>query len=190
MSNKKEIETKIRIDNVNVFERIKNKIEAEGIKVEEVYQHDVYYSPEKSNYMNEKYPYKWLRLRYLDSVRAEVCFKHFYPEREEKHIFCNEYQSVVSDPKAIVNIFSELDLKVIADVEKYRSTYILNRYLFSFDRVNNLGDFIEIELKDIQFDELKERELLEIVIRKLGLSTFPVDLRGYPFLIYNKSRKN
>ena len=188
MSSKMEIETKIRIDDFEAFNRLKEKMEAEYTKIENVYQHDIYYSPEYPNYMDEKYPYKWLRLRYLDDGQAEICFKHFFPEGAEKHTFCNEYQSIVAEPGAISNILAELGLRVIADVEKYRTTYCMDRYLISFDSVNNLGNYIEIEVKDVIYDEIRERELLDIELKNLGLSIYPVDLRGYPFLIYYKSK--
>ena len=188
MSSKKEIETKIRIDDFEAFNQLKEKMEAEYTKIEKVYQHDVYYSPEYPNYMDEKYPYKWLRLRYLDDGRAEICFKHFFPEGAEKHTFCNEYQLIVAEPEAMSNILAELGLRVIADVEKYRTTYCRGRYFISFDSVNNLGNYIEIEVKDVIYDEIRERELLDIELKNLGLSIYPVDLRGYPFLIYYKSK--
>lgn len=189
MSNKKEIEIKLRIDDTFFFSQLVSEIESSCTKIENVKQHDVYYSPVGENYMDERYPYKWLRVRYLNDGSAEVCFKHFFPEGAEHHVYCNEYQSKISEPEAIVNIFSELGLQVIADVEKNRTTYKYDRYLISFDSVKNLGDFVEIELDSVMFDEARERELLCNVIKELGLSMYPIDLRGYPYLIYYASRE-
>lgn len=188
MANKKEIEIKLRIDDTFFFTQLVSEIESSCTEIENVKQHDVYYSPVDENYMNERYPYKWLRVRYLNDGSAEVCFKHFFPEGAEHHVYCNEYQSKISEPEAIANIFSELGLQVIANVEKTRITYKYDRYLISFDSVKNLGDFVEIELENVMFDELKERKLLENVLEELGLSTFPIDLRGYPYLIYYGSK--
>ena len=188
MSSKKEIETKIRIDNSEAFVRLKTKLESECIQVEKVYQHDVYYSPMNENYMNERYPYKWLRVRYLNDGSAEVWFKHFFPEGAEHHLYCNEYQSKISEPEAIVNIFSELGLQVIADVEKMRITFRYGRYLISFDEVKKLGNFVEVEVESVRFDESRERELLDNVLEELALSAYPIDLRGYPYLAYCNSK--
>lgn len=190
MVNKKEIEIKLRIDDIAFFTQLISKIELSCTRTENVSQHDVYYSPINENYMDERYPYKWLRMRYLDDRSAEVCFKHFFPEGAEHHLYCNEYQSKISEPEAIVNIFSELGLQVVADVEKMRTTYRYGRYLISFDKVKNLGNFVEIEVERIRFDESKERELLENVLEELALSTYPIDLRGYPYLIYCNSKGN
>lgn len=190
LSSKKEIEIKIRIDNTDSFIRLKAKLESECIKVEKVYQNDVYYSPMNENYMDERYPYKWLRVRYLNDESAEVCFKHFFPEGAEHHLYCNEYQSKISEPEAIVNIFSELGLQVIADVEKKRTTYRYGRYLISFDEVKRLGNFVEVEVESVRFDESKECELLDNVLEELALSTYPIELRGYPYLVYCNSKKD
>lgn len=184
MSNKKEIEVKLRIDDLDFFNQLISKVELSGIKTENIHQHDIYYSPKNRNYMDEKYPYKWLRLRYLNDGCAEICFKHFFPEGAEHHTYCNEYQSKISDPIAIANIFSELELQVIADVEKIRTTYRYSRYLISFDKVKNLGNFVEIEVENVLFDESRERELLHNVLVNLELSTHTIDLRGYPYLVY------
>lgn len=189
MANKKEIEIKLRVDDVIFFTQLVSEMESNCTKIEDVKQHDVYYSPLNEDYMNERYPYKWLRVRYLNDGSAEVCFKHFFPEGAEHHLYCNEYQSKINEPEAIVKIFSELGLQVIADVEKERTTYKYDRYLISFDTVKTLGNFIEIELENVMFDELKERELLDAMLKKLGLSMYPIDLRGYPFLVYYNSKK-
>jgi predicted adenylyl cyclase CyaB len=142
------------------------------------------------NYMEERYPYKWLRVRYFNDGSAEVCFKHFFPEGAEHHLYCNEYQSKVSEPDAIVTIFSELGMQVVADVEKMRTTYRYNRYLISFDKVKNLGNFVEVEVERVKFNESRERELLYNVLEELALSTYPIDLRGYPYLVYCNSRRD
>lgn len=189
MANKKEIEVKLRIDDTVFLTQLISKMESCCTKIESVHQHDVYYSPTNENYMAEKYPYKWFRVRYLDTGNAEICFKHFYPEGAEHHLYCNEYQTNVSEPEAIVNIFSELGLQVVADVEKTRTTYRYGRYLISFDKVKDLGDFVEVEVENNRFDEVKERKLLNDVLEELALSTYPIDLRGYPYLVYCNSKE-
>jgi predicted adenylyl cyclase CyaB len=190
MANKKEIEIKLRIDDMQFFNQLISKMESNCERTENVYQHDVYYSPMNENYMEERYPYKWLRVRYFNDGSAEVCFKHFFPEGAEHHLYCNEYQSKVSEPDAIVTIFSELGMQVVADVEKMRTTYRYNRYLISFDKVKNLGNFVEVEVERVKFNESRERELLYNVLEELALSTYPIDLRGYPYLVYCNSRRD
>ena len=185
MANKKEIEIKLRIDDTKFYTGLISKMKSMCTEVEHVHQHDVYYSPATEDYMDESYPYKWLRLRYFNDGGAEICFKHFFPEGAEHHVYCNEYQSRISDPEALVNIFSELQLQEVANVKKTRTTYAYDRYLISFDDVENLGNFVEIEVKNVIFDELRERKLLDEMLEKLGLLECPIDLRGYPYLIYH-----
>jgi adenylate cyclase class IV len=71
-----------------------------------------------------------------------------------------------------------------------RTTYRYNRYLISFDKVKNLGSFVEVEVERVKFNESRERELLYNVLEELALSTYPIDLRGYPYLVYCNSRRD
>lgn len=190
MPNNKEIEIKLYIYNLDVFNRVLKYINSVCEQSESVFQHDIYYSPIDDDYMAEKYPYKWLRIRFLDDGRAELCYKHFYPEGAEQHLYCDEYQSSVSNPDAVLSILSELKMQIVADVEKRRITYKYDRYLISFDTVKSLGNFIEIEVADIVFDEREEQALLKELIKKLNIFDYAIDLRGYPYLIYEKNRES
>lgn len=184
-----EIEIKIEILDEAFFLQLKKRISQSYECVEHVHQHDVYYTPKIENYMDEKYPYKWLRIRSIDDGCSEVCFKHFYPEKAKIHTYCNEYQTAVKDLDSLVHIFYELEFRELADVDKKRDTYSYGRYLISFDDVLNLGKFVEIEVKDIKYDESEERVKLNGVVKKLGLSSFPVDYRGYPYRVYEQRHK-
>lgn len=189
MANKKEIEVKLNIGNSDFFYELKSQLEACCTAVETNHQHDIYFTPFENNYMEEKYPYKWLRIRYIDGGMAEICFKHFYPEGAEKHTYCDESQTIVQEPEVLKIIINEMGFYAFADVDKNRTTYLYDRYLVSFDEVKNLGNYIEIEVKDVVFDEKKERKLLNKVVDDLGLSAFSIDYRGYPFQIYKQNHK-
>ncbi len=188
MSNRKEIETKFEINDKLFFTELFHWMEKNGKLVEKKNQHDVYYSPNDENYMEETYPYKWLRLRHFEDGTAEICFKHFYPEGAEQHLYCDEHQSLLNDSEAITEIFTELGFRIIANVDKKRVTYLYDRYLVSFDVVKDLGEYIEVEVAQPLYSEEKERALLCPIIEMMGLTRFPIDLRGYPYLVYKKAR--
>lgn len=55
------------------------------------------------------------------------------------------------------------------------------------DKVENLGYFIEIEVKKIELDIEEERKLLDDEAKKLNLNLDDVDQRGY-HLFHKESR--
>lgn len=183
MSNK-EVETKIRITDHNVFLDLMKRMANECPPVEVIRQHDIYYTPSDTDFMCETYPYKWFRLRELDNGLAEICFKHFYPEGAEKHVYADEYEVSISDIHIMRMILDELHFRVIADVNKLRHSYRYGRYELSFDEVDGLGEYIEIELKDAPGDVLIEKANIDEVVQALGISAYPIELRGYPFIAY------
>ena len=63
-------------------------------------------------------------------------------------MYCDEYEVEIDDDKNLDKIFQILGLEKIATVSKVRNTYFyLNKYEVALDYVDNLGYFIEIEVK-------------------------------------------
>ena len=86
-------------------------------------------------------------------------------------------------------IFNELNIISFALIHKNRNIYMYknDKYEIALDKVENLGYFIEIEVKKIELDIEEERKLLDDEAKKLNLNLDDVDQRGYPFyFIRNK----
>ncbi len=98
-------------------------------------------------------------------------------------MYCDEYEVNIDDVDRMKKIFNELNIISFALIHKIRNTYIYknNKYEIALDRVENLGYFIEIEVKKIEMDIDEERKLLDEEAKKLNLNLDDVDQRGYPF---------
>ncbi len=80
-------------------------------------------------------------------------------------------------------IFNELNIISFALIHKNRNIYMYknDKYEIALDKVENLGYFIEIEVKKIELHIEEERKLLDDEAKKLNLNLDDVDQRGYPF---------
>lgn len=181
MSNDVEIEIKIKI-NEEKFNKLKKFFNSNATFVKEVEQKDEYFTSKFEDFTKEKYPYKWLSIRERGEKKI-LNYKHFYPEKEEIHLYCDEYEVIIDDIDRMKKIFNELNIISFALIHKNRNIYMYknDKYEIALDKVENLGYFIEIEVKKIELDIEEERKLLDDEAKKLNLNLDDVDQRGYPF---------
>lgn len=185
----KEIEVKLEID-AEEHQRLKGLLDEEAEFVSEGTQRDVYMSPRDDNFFDEEFPYKWLSLRSRDG-RYILNYKHYYPEGAERHTYCDEYETDVTEPDRMMDILGALGVKKVVEVVKRRLKYVYKGdFEVVLDEVDELGHFIEIEaLKDLGGIEETRRRVMG-VIQDLGVTEYRQDLRGYPFLMLEKLKKS
>ena len=58
-----------------------------------------------------------------------------------------------------------------------------DKYEFSFDDVENLGYFIEIEIKKYDYDLDKESDMLFDLLKELRINMNDIELKRYPELL-------
>lgn len=184
-SDNKEIEIKVKVSEQefrHVYELLKGCADYAG-KTE---QHDSYFSPEQDSYVAEKYPFKWLSIRTRGGKHI-LNYKHFYPEGKEKHDYCDEYETELSDPESMRKILSELGIVHLVTVKKTRHKFIYeNSFEIALDSVEGLGFFVEIEsiMKNVDISAVREKILS--LAKKLGLKAENIDYRGYPYELMKK----
>lgn len=97
-------------------------------------------------------------------------------------MYCDEYEVEIDDENHLDKIFKVLGLEKIAIVNKVRRTYFyLHKYEIAFDYVQDLGYFIEIEVKNYDTSAIEEYDKLLQLVKKLNLNLDHVDKRGYPY---------
>lgn len=183
-NNKNDIETEIKIklskDEFAIIENIM-KNNAEFLKNNR--QYDTYYQPLHRKFLkeNKETINEWLRIG-LRGNKKILNYKNWYD-----NMYCDEYEVEIDDDKNLDKIFQILGLEKIAIVNKVRNTYFyLNKYEVALDYVNNLGYFIEIEVKKYDENAIKEYDNLIKVAKDLNLNLNNIDKRGYPYhIIYN-----
>lgn len=180
-----DIETEIKIKlSEDEFKNFRLLMDTEAKFLKETNQTDIYYQPTYRKFLkeNEESIDEWLRIGIRGSKKI-LNYKNWHG-----NMFCDEYEVEINDEKNLEKIFKIIGLEEIAIVKKIRNIYLYqNKYEVSLDFVENLGYFIEIEVKKYDETPLKEYDNLLKVASFLNLNLNNIDKRGYPYhLIYDK----
>jgi adenylate cyclase class 2 len=182
-----EIEKRFSVKNKSDFLKMLNRV---GKKIFENHQIDTYYSPSHRNFLEEKHPFEWLRLR-DNQGKYMLTYKHWYPERVKESTHCDEYESKIENIESFRKILKALNFNEVVVVDKKRSAYIIENLEIAVDDVNDLGMFIEIEIKN-HYESVEDgTKQIFALAKKLGLEELPEDhpVRiGYPLPLYRKKK--
>ena len=146
-------------------------LEERGSRLYKKHQTDDYYIPKHRNFLAEKYPFEWLRLR-TEGDKFTLTYKHWYPEGIRETTHCDEFETTIGNKSNLELILKALDFKKMITVDKTRLAYEVRNFEIALDDVKDLGSFVEIEIKEDynsiddaikQIDKLaKELELEEL----------------------------
>lgn len=168
--------------------RLLGLLEIRGEKSYEIHQIDKYYTPQHRNFVEEKYPFEWLRIRREDKI-STLTYKHWYPERVKESKYCDEFETSIGSNKNLESILKALDFKHVVTVDKVRLAYNVENFEVAIDDIRDLGAFIEIEFKGVSAsvdDAIKE---IYSFAKELDLKELPEDhpvRTGYPLSLYRK----
>lgn len=181
---KNNLETEIKIKlSKDEFTKIDLFLKNNGEFLNETNQIDTYYQPTYRKFLTEngKEINEWLRIGIRGNKKI-INYKYWHQNK-----YCDEFEVEIDDEKNLDKIFKILGLETIAIVDKTRKKYLyLNKYEISLDYVENLGYFIEIEVKNYNSTALEEYDKLLKLAKDLNLNLDNIDKRGYPYhFIYN-----
>ena len=169
--NDTELEIKIRV-NQEEQNRVHNIIKEEGKLLRDEEQEATYYKPSNKDFNNE-----WLRIR-KENKNIVLNYK-----RKENDIV-NEYEVNIDNAENLKTIFKYLDFTETVRVNKYRVSYLYkNKYEVSFDDVDDLGLFIEFELKKYDKDYVSEYQDLIKLLYELNININDIETNRYPDLV-------
>lgn len=179
---KSDIETEIKIKlTKKEYERLQIFFNDNAKFLNETTQLDTYYQPSYRKFLKNKTEdiTEWLRIGIRGNKKI-LNYKNWY-----NNMYCDEYEVEIDDEKNLEKIFTILGLEKLTVVNKKRKTYYYqDKYEIALDYVENLGYFIEIEVKKYNMSALEEYDALLKVAKSLELD-LNVDKRGYPYhLIY------
>ena len=95
-----------------------------------------------------------------------------------------EEEAAVQDGDALEKILEHLGFRLFGEVRKERLLYRLGETELCFDRIEELGDFVELERRGTE-REIVEKELFALAA-ELGLSRF--ETRSYLELLIERRR--
>lgn len=189
---KNDIETEIKIKiTEKEYNDLKLFLDNNASFLNENKQLDTYYQPMYRNFVNkEKIESKekiseWLRIGKRGNKNI-LNYKNWYDN------YCDEFEVEIDNVLNMEKIFKVLDIEELIKVDKNRKTYLyLNKYEIALDNVQELGYFIEIEIKKYTKPINEEYDLLLKVAKSLNLNLENIDRRGYPYyMLENKYQKN
>lgn len=165
--------TKAEYDNLNEIMKNKGKILLEST------QNDVYFKP---NFLNDEDTNFSLRIRTIGN-RKILTYKKINNE-----MYCEEYEVEIDNSDNMKKIFDSIGFEIITEVNKKRIIYsYLDKYEVSLDAVDNLGYFIEIEVKEKITDYCEEYNILINNSKKLGLNLNNIINKRYFQMLLEKN---
>ncbi len=163
--NNNEIEIKLKVDK-SEHERILNLVKNTAKYKNTVKQTDTYYSLKDKN--------SWLRTRNENGK----CIFNLKKKINNSHY--EKYDVLIDNLNNLNKILEELNVNELGTIVKDRTTYVYkNKYEFSFDNVESIGLFIEIEVIN-QIDNFeKDTYNLVNLMKELKIDLNMIERRKY-----------
>jgi len=183
----REIEIKLR---VNDLDEVEERLKQQGCVLSEpISQHDTIYSlPSKSirgDFGDTKEGHIAVRLRKQSDDTIFNLKKQLTNEMDNI-----EYETKVEDGETMHQILQLLEWKPEVEVKKTRKKGKLGEYEICLDRVEELGNFIEIEkMTDDNADPEQARKELFEALKPFGLTEKDEETKGYDTQIYQLQNK-
>lgn len=130
---------------------------------------------------------EWLRVR-VENGKASLNFKRWHPIDAAVKTHCDEYESGITDPKAVTLTLTSLDCKAIAVVDKVREEWTTadGKIAVAFDKVDGLGTFVEFEFKGDAESVEAATAVLDEFIGSLGAELGDRINAGYPHMVLGR----
>lgn len=167
-----ELEMKAKIDTYTRG-RI-NQILRRAEFIEEKIEEDIYFSSPITDFKETD---EALRVRYSNN---KVILTYKGPKLDKVSKSREEYEAFVSGE--IEQILQKLGYKEVLKVKKKRKVYRYKEYIISIDEVEDLGEYLEVELKS---DNLRDVEKIEGLFNLLFLDS---ERRSYLELLLCKKK--
>lgn len=148
-----EIEVKLKVQD-NEFKRLLNLLKDKSNNIKEVIEKDIYFKmPIKKEYKEV------LRIR----KENDLYILSYKKENADK--IRDEFETIIDNYDNLENILLNLGLEKKGVIEKKRTKILYkNKYEFAFDEVKDIGKFIEIEVKNIEYSHIEEiNKLMDII---------------------------
>lgn len=178
-----EVEIKAPIDSFQSVEKNLYKFNAQYIRKENHY--DVYFQHPSKDFAESD---EALRIR---RIGEEYQLTYKGPRIGSRSKTRMELSVGVDDGKTLLRILKFLEFREVTEISKERRVFQIDNIEISLDEVENLGRFIELEVKAKSSEDItsKEEVLLDLLTR-LGISPDKTERRSYLelFLLERKKR--
>jgi adenylate cyclase class 2 len=175
----REIEVQVKVENGAALLTF---LKEHGKLLSTEQQRDEYFTPPHRNFVESRPIKEWLRLRQSDKG-ISINYKNWQYSPDGKSNYADEYESGVSDVGAVQKIFEALNFRSLITVSKKRTNWEYQDYLVSFDTVEGLGDYVEIEYKGENqgVDPKETAEQMIAFLKETGCGKVRENFGGYPY---------
>ena len=179
----REIEIKLKVKNL---EELEKKLTERGcVFSEPVTQHDILFASD--NNLDKAEGHIAIRIR-----QEKNAYRLTLKQQRTNEMDNIECETNVENPEAMQKILEILGWKKEKiEIKKIRKKGKLGEYEICLDRVDELGDFLELEkMTDDDTDPEKVREELFKALEPFGLSRQDEETKGYDTQIHKLHNKN
>ncbi len=178
----KEIEIKLKVKDLDV---IKQKLQSIGKFVKKVKQKDTYFTPLHRDFFEKIPAEEFLRIREQENNNQITYHRDIDKGLPTEH--AEEYETKISSPEIIHNIFTHLDIKERFIIEKEREYWECGNFEVVLDSVKNLGKYIEVEVINSKETETFTKDHCLQFIKDNNIE-FEENIKGaYPELMLKKN---
>lgn len=163
-----ETEAKLKVDEKE-FTRILYLVKRKAKYIGEEKQSATYYIPKYRDFNNE-----YLRLR-SENGKWVLNYK-----RKKDKMSSVEYETLIDNVSNMENILEALDMKKLGVINKIRNKYLYDdKYEFSFDDVEGIGLFVEVEIINHKGEVNEYNKMMEVLLN-LNIDLNLIDNKHYP----------
>ena len=102
------------------------------------------------------------------------------PKKKIINNCCEEYEVLIDNSTNFETILKNLGFKMKGSIIKNREKIMYkDKYEFSFDNVQNIGSFVEVEVKKIEKDNITEIKELMKVLENLKIDLNSIENKRY-----------
>jgi len=160
-----EIEIKAKVNNLAKLR--KQVLNLGAKKIKNKHQVDLYLSPPHKSFFNTCY---YLRVR-QDLINKTASFDYHILKSSGQYSVSKETEVEVKNGKVLLKILKELDFTEICVIDKKREVFQYQDFEIVLDKVKNLGNFIEVELKGSFRNREKHKNRIIEILDKLGVKS-------------------
>lgn len=184
-----EVEIKVEINN---FKEIKIKVAGMGKLIKSIRQIDDYFIPAHRDFFAQKpHPVEWLRIRTNPDKVIFEYDKSINKKANGEQECAEEYETEISNADEFRKILNFLDFKKVTTVDKQREYWDCGDFEIALDRVDGLGDFIEVEVKGNFESNKKAKESCLKFLEDIGIKDAEkIQInKGYPVMLLEKTKQ-
>lgn len=177
----KEVELKFIIS-PKIKETIINDLKNQTTSSSNSRQIDTYYIPYFREFEINGETMECVRIREQNGITT-LAYKKIH--REANPVYCDEYETNLESKEQMEKILFALGFEIQMVIDKTRESYRLGEFEFDFDSVKNMGELMEVELKN---DSNDTKPIYEFV-SKYGLTEKDVTYEGIQVLMKKAMNK-